>query len=1542
MPKAVIIVALFLAILWHAGAQPALSNHVLELDGNNSWIELPADLLKDVKSELTIEGWIRWERLGTWARLFDFGPDQRSLFVSQFSNTANLVAALQGGQALIPSPVRVLDVLRTNRWYHFAFTVSERGSQVFVNGILAGSERFVPNFDQFRAGPHRLGIIYSFERGGVEQGHRQIDQFRVWSVVRTEAQIRQAMWETPTRGEAGLLGCWNFDGGDAADLTPAQRHGVPRGNPRFPAVAPPQPADLLLPAQVEGTVKNTSGQPLGFATVTLKRPGAQPIPNALTGPSTVSARFRFTVFHPGADVFELTAAEGARSTVRGGIVLQPGQTLPLDLTLGDPGSISGTLRTFDPALFHAVVPVQLINASNQVVATVLSDSSGRYAFTNVPPAEYQIRCQVLNGYCYLGVSNLVRYADVASPTGLRDAQRRSLIAGQRIENADFTFAPFKKGTWKTYNFRDGLAGNEVSKILPLDDGTMWIATTGGLSIFDGATFKHLRKEDGLPDNRILNLHREPNGVIWICTGDGVARFDLAAPTGRQLRSYTSADGLISGPIHAVSQTPDGAMWFGWTGLSKFDGSKFVTLPATNLLAVPIFKMTATSDGILWIATQKGFARIAGTNLTDIVQTTNNFFCNNPTVGPDGALWFGTGNQGLWRHDPTADPGTHAPFRKYTKRDGLIDDRVRVPHFARDGMLWVGTENGVSRFDGTNFVNFIPTDGLAGREIVAIDSTSDGVLWFASNDGGLTRYDSRSFESYTVADGLAGNDVRAAHKLPDGTLWFGSSVTPARPSGLNRFVGGTFVEVPLPEGDTGDIRRIQILPDVVLLAGGFKRALAYRLESARLVPVLVASDSELRGSTDVIAAKDGTLWWTRGNGSVGRVQRQPGADSPWEVRRFRQADHPPGHPLAWATCLGLDDQGRVWSGCFNGLCYYENEQWQVVTAKDGLAADNFRTIWKDRDGSLRFATDGGAVQFDGKTFSRITSLEDRLASDSVQFIGRDSKGVLWFGTDSGVTRFDGQVWSALDSRDGLIGDWVNHVLEDTDGAYWFSTDKGVTHYRQRPVAAARPLVPIILDAKTFAAGAKLPQIEQGRPVRFKLDANDLRTRPETRRFRYQVAPGRKSAGDFGETNGWILTGKASEISWRAERRGPFTLAVQYIDRDMNYSSLALVPLTVFTPWYADARVIVPGGVAIFLSMVWAFVARSLVERRKREAEQLREQMLEQERRARVELERENAERKRAETEAVEARQAAEEAKLAADEANKAKSQFLASMSHELRTPLNAIIGYSEMMEEEAPEIGAQSMIPDLQKVQSAAKHQLGLINDILDLSKIEAGKMTLFIEEFDVAKLVHEVEATVQPLVVKKENKLVVECPADIGTMKADQTKVRQVLFNLISNAAKFTERGTIKLEVRKRVDGPPSPRPSPPGEGEQDSASQKHEHASFADALPVAPPLPGGEGRGEGERPTLDTQRPALNFSISDTGIGMTPEQLGKLFQAFTQADASTSKKYGGTGLGLALSRKFALMMGGELTVTSEFGKGSTFTVTLPAVAPEAVSQPNS
>jgi signal transduction histidine kinase/DNA-binding response OmpR family regulator len=237
-----------------------------------------------------------------------------------------------------------------------------------------------------------------------------------------------------------------------------------------------------------------------------------------------------------------------------------------------------------------------------------------------------------------------------------------------------------------------------------------------------------------------------------------------------------------------------------------------------------------------------------------------------------------------------------------------------------------------------------------------------------------------------------------------------------------------------------------------------------------------------------------------------------------------------------------------------------------------------------------------------------------------------------------------------------------------------------------------------------------------------------------------------------------------------------------------------------------------------------------------------------------------------------------AKEVAEQANRTKSTFLANMSHELRTPLNAIIGYSEMLEEEAQERGMDELAPDLGKIHAAGKHLLTLINDVLDLSKIEAGKMELFLEDFEIRGLVLDVESTIRPLVEKNHNLLEVSCPADIGLIHADLTRVRQILYNLLSNAAKFTQEGTVALQVQAvRIQG-----------------------------------------------------EPWIEFAVADTGIGLAPDQQRRLFQSFSQADPSTSRKYGGTGLGLVISRRFAQMMGGDIHLHSELGRGSTFTVRLP------------
>jgi signal transduction histidine kinase len=243
-----------------------------------------------------------------------------------------------------------------------------------------------------------------------------------------------------------------------------------------------------------------------------------------------------------------------------------------------------------------------------------------------------------------------------------------------------------------------------------------------------------------------------------------------------------------------------------------------------------------------------------------------------------------------------------------------------------------------------------------------------------------------------------------------------------------------------------------------------------------------------------------------------------------------------------------------------------------------------------------------------------------------------------------------------------------------------------------------------------------------------------------------------------------------------------------------------------------------------------------------------------------------------------------------EASQHKSQFLANMSHELRTPLNAIIGVTEMLREDA-EAAKQDLEP-LDRVLGAGRHLLALINDILDLSKIEAGRMELHLETFLPLPVIEDVAKTIEPLTTKNGNQVAVHCEAAIGTLHADQMRLRQALLNLLSNANKFTDHGTITIDAWQRE----------------------------------------------------EAGRDWVSIAVADTGIGMMPDQMGKLFQEFSQADGSTARKYGGTGLGLAISRRFCQMMGGDITVESAPGRGSTFTIRLPRIvdAPKetAVTQP--
>ena len=481
---------------------------------------------------------------------------------------------------------------------------------------------------------------------------------------------------------------------------------------------------------------------------------------------------------------------------------------------------------------------------------------------------------------------------------------------------------------------------------------------------------------------------------------------------------------------------------------------------------------------------------------------------------------------------------------------------------------------------------------------------------------------------------------------------------------------------------------------------------------------------------------------------------------------------------------------------------------------------------------------------------------------------------------GATRWDGKVWSTLSTPDGLSGRQIRWIGEGPNGIYWFATDNGLTRYQPSTNKPSSPRIEIAA-AQDYKEREDLPPIDVGQRVSFKYNVTDFRTRSETRRYRRQVTPGILTATSLPDSK-WEESTSSTQFERVFDKAGDYTVAIQYVDRDLNYSDPTIRHLHITLPWIENPWIKFPvcGVFMGFFGSSLFFGIRYTGKRR--EAERLRTQMLEQERKTRVALENKNGQLERA--------------RDLAETASRSKSVFLANMSHELRTPLTAIIGFTEILQDEAKADGKAEQEEDLGRIYDSARHLLGLINGILDLSKIEAQKMEIHLETFPIKDLVNDVASMLRPLVDKKENRLVIICSEDIGEMHADISKVRQCLLNLLGNANKFTEKGSIRLEVKKTANS-------------NDVAN------------------------------TLNSQSLTISFVVMDEGIGMSQEQLEKLFEAFTQGESSTSRKYGGTGLGLTITKHFAEMMNGTVSVESELAKGSTFTLTLP-VEVDAPSAP--
>ena len=971
--------------------------------------------------------------------------------------------------------------------------------------------------------------------------------------------------------------------------------------------------------------------------------------------------------------------------------------------------------------------------------------------------------------------------------------------------------------------------NWVQCLLERRDGTLVFGTSGGgLGTLRRGVFSHVGAESGLASQQVWHLVEDREGVLWVATlGGGLHREE----NGR-FRAITTKDGLSSDRITWLTEDRDGGLWIATLGNGLSHRAKDGTITrlgvAEGLSNGTVFGMALDpANGDLLAGTfGRGIDRIRGGRVVGRLTTADGLPGDDVQAlffDRAGRLLVGTVGGGFVRFRADGRAERFGPV------DGLPSGRINGFGEDDEGTLWIATAGGGLNGLFAGKVEVLTTrHGLSLSNIRSVFEDSKGALWIGTNGGGLNRVDAASgrVDVFLEKDGLCNTQVWSTVETPEGDLWV------ATYHGLGLLSKGRFRCFGLADGLPSEIVRSLFLhSDGTLLLGTYGGGLA-RMRDGKVVDVL---STRTGFPSDVIFSMqedgDGSMWVATEGG--GLVKLRP-------------------------------------DGTF-----------RAYTTKDGLSHDVTRSVLLDDDGTVWLGTHGGGLnRIKGGKIAAITTAQG-LFDDVVHQILPDDEGFLWMSSNRGIFRC---ARAALDAvaggsaprvacevfgrADGLLsaeGNGGGHTAgwKLRDGRIAFATTEGVALFDTRKLGK-NPLPPkvhvtdFLVDGKPqpLTGDVELPPGHERLEIRYV--GLSFRA-PERMRFRYQLE---------GYDRVVVDAGTERRARYTHVGHGRYRFRVFACNEDGLWNDTGASLSFRVTPRFSETPAFL---VLVGLTLVLVGFGAARFRARRLEARQ-RELELAVDERTR-ELSSEKAR--------------TEEALEKAEQASQTKSRFLANVSHELRTPLNAIIGYAELLEEEARG-GTPSgdLVKDAGKIITAARHQLALVNDILDVSKIEAGRLAFERTVFDLPALLEDIVSTVQPIAAKRRNALAYRKHGVPATMEGDPTRLRQVLLNLLSNAAKFTEDGTITLSV---------------GAIERD-----------------------------------------VFFEISDTGIGMTEGEIARLFSAFVQADASTTRRFGGTGLGLAISRQLARGMGGDVTVTSVPGRGSTFRLVVPSKLPGDAPRPRS
>jgi len=1380
-------------------------NRVLSLDGDGDYVEIKdSESLNAINSQVTMEAWIKPTDFPKQWNFILFKGDK--WISNAYENRSyGLLLNSSGLITLFSAPSdqgRIYlnssnGLILLNRWYHVAGIIDAKSDVMRI--LINGVEMASRDFGKdIRLSALPLRIGWSHAEGVGCSFAGLIDEVRLWNIARTQEEIQSTMHTTLSGKEPGLVGYWRFEA----------RPGAQRRDDE----------EIVI----DSSLTRSDGKLQGDAHVVETE--------ELRELTTISGEITDDSGKPVSDAAIILEQDGKEIAQT-----QSGSSGSYHLSLS---SVSGQYDlSATKLIFSSQAGVWVKGAEGELGAWKLGirlrkgehreinlrlkqaiSITGRLLMLDDTTPHVAVPVQVVrdsqmvdstlsNSRGEYQFANLkpgqyqVRCQIPGEYVYYQDGKTLSVGRGQTLSEIDFRFPPFKKGAWKTYTHLDGLADNTVWDIEIASDGSLWFGTSGGVSWFDGNQFVNFTQQDGLVGNWVM-IQRGLDGVMWF-GGEGVFRY----------ANYNARLRLSEKPLR--------------------DGDQFVNvIPKDALPGNPGQAFHLAPDGALWVA-----------------------------IG-----WY-TDRQGVCRYDGFVSDANkelrrkRGEFKNFTTKDGLAGNLVFAIESTPDGAIWIGTNNGVSRYDGTVgayskpvFTNFTSKNGLVNDWVLAIHVAPDGVLWVGTYSGGVSCYDQKRILNLTTKDGLAGNDVARIHRTPDGVLWFGTNgdgisryanpnarlrlsaksngipppVPPVGGSHIRLTDGKAFLNFTQKDGLADDTITFILHDSDGNLWFGTRFGGISRYDGRKFRNFTEADGLASKQIIGGYSAPDGALWFATAINGISR----------YDGNHFVNFSTEDGLANNCCTNIAPDSDGALWFGTYGGgVSRYDGNQFVNFTTKDGLVSNYVWSIYGAPDGMMWFGTSaGGASRYDGKQFLNFTEGGMTFISS----IHRASNDVMWFGTYNGVLCYDGITWMSLDAQDGLASSNVQSVCEDEDGYLWFGTEAGVTRYRRSTDKPRVRLLSVQTD-QVYTDLAALPPIITGHRMTIKYSSIDFKTNPRKRQYRCRLT---ELDGD------WRPPTKADAFEHIFEKAGVYNFAVQAIDRDLNYSEPARLTLKIVPPFYLRTAFLLPtiSGGTILMALL-TILSIGYVKRRQqlREAEK---QLIIQERMASL-------------------------------------GNLVAGVAHEMNNPIGAIHSAADVANRGIDKI--QTLSHKQQNVNESTgdakqmQRSLQLLkrnNQVITMASTRIAKVVESLKTF--AKLdeatfqkvsIHEgIETTLTLLQYELQDKVtVIKEYGDIPPIMCYPSELNQVFMHLLRNAIQAIEqKGTIKITT------------------------------------------------------TCDDTKVAV--SISDTGKGIPPENLAKIFEpGFTT-------KSGGVGISLGLSIVYNIIQKhhGEIKVLSQVGEGSEFNIALP------------